>query len=56
MYVALYFAPNSNYASDSGILRMLASTNALLHALQMGARGSSLYQHVGSPMFPANTY
>jgi hypothetical protein len=54
MYVASYFAPNSHYVSSSGMLRMLASTNALLYALlyalQMGARGNSLYQHFGSPM------
>lgn len=57
MYVASYFAPNSHYASNFGMLRMLASTNALLYALQMGARGEqSLYRHVGSPMFSANTY
>ena len=55
-YVASYYAPNGNYAADSGYFASSAFSNAPLLALQNGTDGGNGVYAYGGDQFPTSSY
>ena len=57
VYVASYYAPNGNYAADSGYFASSGVTNGPLTLLQDGVSGGNgVYVYSASPSFPNNSF